>query len=140
MSFLHLHIFNKVEGGRIFRQADRGEPEHVVDERRSGLRRKDLVVLLQSLRQELPISHVVMHAVITLKAINDDRSGHFCIFAISFKLEKIQTNTTGRTRLKITSQKRKNIKKKKSASEARLRFYILCFPARVKICECKVHL
>lgn len=72
MPFSHLHIFNEVEGGRVFRQADRGETENVVDERRSGFRRQDLVILLESLRQEPPIFLVVMHTIITLRAINND--------------------------------------------------------------------
>lgn len=70
MSFLHLHIFNKAKSGRVFRQAHRSEPEHIVDERCSGFCRKDLVILLEGLRQELPIFLVIMHTVITLKAIN----------------------------------------------------------------------
>lgn len=70
MPFPHLHVFNKVEGGRVFRQAYRGEPENIVDERRSGFRREDFVILLESLRQEPPIFLVVMHAVITFEAID----------------------------------------------------------------------
>lgn len=81
MSFLHLHIFNKVESSRVFRQADRSEPENIVDERCSGFCRKDLVIFLEGLRQELPIFLVIMHTVITLKAVNvnSDRIGNFSI-------------------------------------------------------------
>jgi len=74
MSFLHLHISNKVESGGVSRQANRGELEHVVDERCSGFRRECLVIRLESFRQEPPIFLVIMHAIITLKAINNNET------------------------------------------------------------------
>lgn len=92
--FLHLHIFNKVESGRVFRQADRSESEHIVDERRPGFRRKGLVIFLEGLSQELPIFLVIVHTVITLKAINNDRADT-CILLCNFiKLEDIRINVS----------------------------------------------
>jgi len=93
MPFLHLHIFNKIESGRVFRQADRGESEHIVDERCSGFYRKGFVIFLESLCQELPIFLVIVHTVITLKAINNDRADT-CIPQFHVKLEDIKINVT----------------------------------------------
>lgn len=94
MPFLHLHIFNKVESGRVFRQADRGESEYIVDERRSGFCRKGLVILLEGLRQELPIFLVIVHTVITLKAINNDRADTCTPFCNFIKLKDIKINVS----------------------------------------------
>lgn len=146
MPFLHLHIFNKVESGRVFRQADRGESEHVVDERRPGFWRKGLVIFLEGLRQELPIFLVIVHTIITLKAINNDRVNtrdfiklkdikinmSFARQEVIFRMSEIRKNRFV-TKSKLRYNIRNNYKKRDSLGnrerKVKQRFLISYLPA-----------